>query len=505
MRRDLTRLAETRFDLLVIGAGIHGACAAWDAALRGLSVAVVDQGDFGAATSANSLRIIHGGLRYLARGDLARTLESTRERTALLRIAPSLVQPLPVLVPTFGHGFHSRTALRAALALNDTLSLFRNRTLADDRAIPPGRILSRAECLDLFPAFDSGEVTGGALWYDARMTHPERLTLSFVRSAADRGAAVANYVRVERLLIEGDSVSGASVVDVGSGEVFAIQARTVLVAAGHWTQGIIRATRADHGGKAPRTHALGVNVILGKSLATVAVGIQARSMADRDPVCGGGRFLFLAPAGNTTMLGTWYGLTEWSHSQTMAERGARELVRELVEACPDIDVGNHDIVRWQFGWLPLKAGNEPGRPDALADRARVLDHGASHGIRHLFSVEGVKYTTARAVAQRVVDRIVAHLGRPSIPCRTGEVLLNTGRSLLGSPAQAVREEMAIKLTDFIFRRTDMGTPTGPKRAMVQDAARLMGAELGWDTGRRESEVEEVMRQIEAATTLEAVG
>jgi glycerol-3-phosphate dehydrogenase len=433
-------------------------------------------------------------------------LESIRERTTLLRIAPSLVQPLPVLVPTFGQGFHGRTALRAALAINDALSLWRNRTLPGDRAIPRGRVISRAECLELFPAFASGKVTGGALWYDARMTHPERLTLSFVRSAVDRGAAVANYLRVEKLLTEGDNASGALVADVGSGETFAIQARTVLVAASHWTQGIVGTAMAKHGGKSPRTHALGVNVVLNKPMATVAVGVQAKSTAERDPVCGGGRFLFLAPAGNTTMLGTWYGLTDWARSQTAAERGARELVHELAEACPDLDVGSHDIVRWQFGWLPLKAGNEPGRPEALADRPRVLDHGARHGIRHLFSVEGVKYTTARAVAQRAVDRIVADLGRPSVKCRTGEVLLNTGRSSPGDPAVAVREEMAIKLTDFVFRRTDIGTPPGPKRAMVQDAARLMGAELGWDTRRQESEVEEVMRQIEApATTLEAVG
>ena len=114
MRRDLSRLESEEHDLLVIGAGIQGACIAWDAALRGLRVALVERDDFGAATSANSLRIIHGGLRYLARGDFPRMRESIRERSALLRIAPGLVEPLPVLIPTGPPGVPSRLALGAA-------------------------------------------------------------------------------------------------------------------------------------------------------------------------------------------------------------------------------------------------------------------------------------------------------------------------------------------------------------------------------------------------------
>src|SRR3954467_8422911 len=156
MRRNLSRFADTAFDLLVVGAGIHGACAAWDASLRGLSVAIVDQDAFGAATSANSLRIVHGGLRYLARGDLSRMKESIRERSTLLRIAPDLVQPFPVLVATHGVGLRSRWAHRVALASNDLLSLSRNRGLSSEQAIPGGRLVSRSECLELFPGFAPG-------------------------------------------------------------------------------------------------------------------------------------------------------------------------------------------------------------------------------------------------------------------------------------------------------------------------------------------------------------
>ena len=127
MRRDIPRPAETQFDLLI------------------------DQDDFGAATSANSLRIVHGGIRYLARGEFGRMRESIRERSALLRIAPGLVQPLEILVPTYGHGTQGRAAYAAALVLNELISFQRNRGLDTSSRIPAGRLASRDECLALFP------------------------------------------------------------------------------------------------------------------------------------------------------------------------------------------------------------------------------------------------------------------------------------------------------------------------------------------------------------------
>ena len=232
MRRDIPRLADTSFDLLVVGAGIFGACAAWDASLRGLSVAVVDQDDFGAATSANSLRIVHGGLRYLARGDFQRMRESIKERSTLLRIAPGLVQPLAVLVPTYGRGAQSRTAYGAALRVNDLISRGRNRGLDLAAQIPGGRLVSRDECLASFRWFPRQGLTGGAVWYDAQLKHPERLTLSFLKSAASLGAQPVNYLRVDRLLARSGVVRGARVTDRLTGAELDVRARAVLVAAG---------------------------------------------------------------------------------------------------------------------------------------------------------------------------------------------------------------------------------------------------------------------------------
>jgi glycerol-3-phosphate dehydrogenase len=503
MRRDLSQLSEATFDLLVVGAGIHGACIAWDATLRGLRVALIDRDDFGAGTSANSLGIVHGGLRYLARGDIPRAWESIVERTALLRIAPDLVTLLPVLVPTTGRGPRGRTAHRAALMLNDLVSLARNRGLSGATRIPAGRVLSRRACIDLVPGLESvANLTGGALWYDGRLLHPERLTLSFVRSAALRGAAVANYLRMDRVNLQAGRVKGVDVTDGLSGKEFTIQARMVIIAAGPST-GELVAGAIGGGGRHGTSQALAVNVVLKRRLAETGIGVQAQSSRQQDPVCGGRRFLFLAPQGRASALGTWYAVDQGGDPHELARTGARILVGEWNAACPGIPIERGDILRCQWGRLPLKAGLEAGRADALAERPRVRDH-RGEGAHGLISVEGMKYTTARRVARQAIDLAFRSLGRPSPRCRTGEVPLDTG----GSPSdisRAVREEMAIRLTDVIFRRTDLGLAPGPDRASTVAAAQRAGAELGWDARRQESEVEDVMRQAGAPNVLEPVG
>jgi glycerol-3-phosphate dehydrogenase len=515
VRRDLFRLVDTSFDLLVIGAGIHGACVAWDACLRGLSVAVVDRDDFGAATSANSLGIVHGGLRYLARGDFPRMLESIRERSALLRIAPGLVEPLPVLVPTYGHLSRSRAAHRIALLLNDLVSWTRNQGLDADRVIPPGRLISREDCVRLFPGFSTHRLTGGALWYDARLRHPEGLTLGFVRSAAERGAVAVNYVRADRLRVREGAVEGASLTDRISGAELEIRARTVVVAAGPWTAELIGGTMHQGQREAPRRQALAVNVVIGRRLADVAVGVEARSGPEEDPVCGGHRFLFAAPQGGTTLLGTWYTMAEGSEAYAATERGVDSLIQEFNQACPGLELSRSDVVRSQSGWLPLKDGVEPGRAIALAERPRIVDHGSKNGVRHLLSVEGVKYTTARSVAVQVVDQVFADLGRDSPSCRTADVRLVPRDEMSFEPdgevatteiIHAVREEMALKLSDIVFRRSRLGTMARPPRVVVEEIARVAGAELGWDAIRMEAEIEEVMRQFGVpGSPMEAVG
>ena len=147
---------------------------------------------------------------------------------------------------------------------------------------------------------------------------------------------------------------------------------------------------------------------------------------------------------------------------------------------------------------------------ALAERPRIINHGTTSGVRHLFSVEPVKYTTARSVAQRVVDWVFRDLGRPAPACRTAEVPLalagTDGEVTASDVRRAVREEMAVKLGDIVFRRSDLGNSGRPDRGTVTQVARLAGAELGWDTIRQGAEVDEVMNKTQhPVAVMEPIG
>jgi glycerol-3-phosphate dehydrogenase len=498
MRRDLSQLAGTEHDVLVIGGGIQGACIAWDGAQRGLKAALVERDDFGGATSANSLRILHGGIRYLAKGDLVRMRESIRERSTLLRVAPGLVEPLPVLIPTGPPGVPGRAAFGAVLALTHVLSLTRNRHLSPSRRIAAGRILGRSECLRLFPALDS--CTGGALWFDARMARPERLTLAFVVSAASVGALVANHAEAEGFEIADGKVRSVAVVDRLTGRRHRVRARQVVIAAGPWTE-ILAGRAGAVVGPAPGTprHALGLNLVVGRRLADVAVGLRSNSSSSEDPGGSGGRFYFLAPQERSTLLGTWYGVADDRDDPGPAlDRGAEALLEEFNRACPGLGLTRDDVIGRQWGRLPLKAGLEGGASNTLAERPRMSGRSGTRP-SNLLTVEAVKYTTARAVAQHVVDGVVASLGLRPRACRTAETpLIGAEQSQGAEPAlaqrilHAARDEMAVTLEDVVYRRTELGDPPGPDPEAVRVAGRIVADALGWDEKRRAAEEASVL-------------
>jgi glycerol-3-phosphate dehydrogenase len=168
-------------------------------------------------------------------------------------------------------------------------------------------------------------------------------------------------------------------------------------------------------------------------------------------------------------------------------------------------------VRYQWGWLPLKAGREAGSPLELAERPLIVDHGSANGIRHLFSVEGVKYTTARAVAERVVDQVARDLGAGAAACRTAETrlveskaavdLYSDGAMNRATILRAIREEMALKLSDIVLRRYDGGVLPALPRRLVAEVAEVASSELGWTAEQQLSEIEEVLRQANSAPTV----
>ena len=464
MKRDLAALAGREHDVLVVGGGIYGAATAWDAAQRGLAVGLVEAADYGSGTSWNSLKTIHGGLRHLQRADIAGLRESTRERAALLRIAPDLVRPLPFLVPTYGHGRRGREVLAAGLLANALLTLDRNRGVPRTARLPRSRMLTRDEVLARVPGLDPSGLTGGALWHDAQVSSSERLLVGFLEAAASAGAALANYAPVKALSREGGRVRGAVVRDLETGTEAVVRARLVVNAAGP-DVGAILGLAGIARPEVPLLHA--ANLVLRRAVVSgQGVGVESE-----------GRFLFLAPWADRSIVGTDYS-----------------------PAGPvDADVF-FDVARRAFPWAGLDRadvavvhrGRVPGtRASTLWTRGRVIDHERDDGVPGLVSLVSVKYTTARAAAEQAVDLACRRLGRPKRRARTAWTLLHAARSLEGTLAdrtrRAVQEESAVHLTDAVLRRLDLGTGGAPSGSEVATVLATMATLLGWGEERQREE------------------
>jgi glycerol-3-phosphate dehydrogenase len=531
MIRDLSRLAAGRVDTLVVGGGIYGLATAWELASRGVAVALVERGDFGAATSFNSLKTVHGGIRSLQHGAVGEMREFVRERRAFAAIAPHLVRPLPFIVPTCRHAVRNRLAMGLFFAAYDRLAGDRNRGIDPSRALPPSRTVGRAECLRLNPTIDPAGVTGGAIWHDYQLHSPERFALALLRSAVTAGARAANYVEADGLLLDDGRVRGARVTDRLTGASLDVEATSVVNAAGPWAWRLLERTNAVPASPAPPRFSLAMNVVVDRPAPAFGLGGMAH-----------GRFLFMVPWRDRAIVGT-------SHDEqpgTAAPDGPpvvdpgllHAFLHEAAAAFPGARLTPEAVTLVHRGLLP--AGRRPG---TLLKRSIVHDHRAD-GLAGLFSVVGVRYTTARATAERAADDVIAALGRPYGPSRSatqplsGGAIPNVARyereqaavsdwpadtvaRLIGSYGthytevveiarqapdlvdplsatceiagaeivHAARHEMAVHLTDALLRRTSAGAGGHPGAEAVARAADLMAAECGWTAARRAEEID----------------
>lgn len=542
MNRDLNLLAEKRFDILVVGGGVYGAAIVREAATRGLRAALIEQNDFCSGTSANSLKILHGGLRYLQQADLPRVIESISERSTWLRTAPHLVEPLDCIMPTRPTLLRSRPVMSLGLWINDLLSAGRNRGLDRAREIRAARTVDKAACLGELPHLvDSAKVTGGAIWHDGLGFDTERLVIAMLLDAADADACVANYVRASELIVQDGAVDGVYAQDRMTGADLTIRADVVINAAGPWAAEFLQGGDLDL--TVPCRHlALGINLVLrrGPSL-KMAAGLTAGPGTSS-----GGRLFFFVPWRGAVMAGTYYR----AHSGRVDAAAPTE---DDIDAClaalnscyRGMDLTREDILRVQAGVIPAARAAKAGTEPALLRHYRLIDHGNADGVERLLTVLGVKYTTARRVAQHVVSAAASRLNCPLVPSSTsvrplpGGVIGNlaayceetmatygsrtppavverllryygsevdailsdreSARLLEGSDRvldleirHVIANEMPQTLGDLIFRRTGLGTRTCPAAALVRACGRMMADTHGWSHDRLEREIEAVM-------------
>ncbi len=535
MKRDPTILASREFDLCVVGGGIYGICTAWDAALRGLSVALIEKDDFAHATSFNSQKTIHGGFRYLQDASIARVMLAARERRAWMNIAPHLVHRLPFLIPTSRRLTRSRLALALASIAYWALTLSSAHSRDPLKRIPLGRLVSREEWKTLAPDIDLPGTTGGAMFHDGLIHNSERLGLAIARSAHDAGAAISNYVEAVDFLRDGARVAGVRARDNVSGEVFDIKARLVVATGGPWVNEYLQWLRLPQHAETPFMKVM--YLMLRRPRIATAVGLPA---AD-------GTHYFVLPWQDRTLVGVHQKPADRRDLARLefAEQDVAAFVASLNKACPGLALKREDIVAIRGGLLPA-AVDRSGTPDSrLSTRAAVTDHEVADGVPGLISVVAIKYTMARWVAEKVVDSVFDKLKRPRIAASTcklpahggdianfdqflssaqqqyGQLLsqsqvrqlaLNYGTGIdevaaavhedpsLAEPVwgdspvlkaqirHACRHEMVERLGDVVFRRTALGILGHPGTEALTACANLVAKELQWSVERREEEL-----------------
>ena len=551
MKRDLHQLANQIFDLLVVGAGIYGSFIAWDAALRGLSVALIDKGDFGNATSANSLKIIHGGLRYLQDLNIKRARRMVSERKAWLKIAPHLVHPLPFLMPTTRGMTRNKTVLQMALRINDLIGYDRNHSLDPQKWMLDSRVLSKRHFLAKVPGFESQDVTGGAMWFDAQMYSSERLLVSVVLSAGQKGAKVANYVRATGFLHDGNAIKGVIAKDVLTGQEFDVRSRCVVNATGPWVASLANSFHDSEASLRFRP-SVAINLVTRRILDGFALGVtsQYSTAAVNGSQDHRSRVFFIVPWQDYSIIGTRHAPYSGTPEGFQVDQHTiDDFVAEINTAYPAARLSRDDVYHVHSGLLPVVGEDQSGHSVRLLRESVVYDHADKDGLSGLISVIGVKYTTARGTAEKAVDLVFNKLGWEASPCWTqetplyggqihrfsdfvlqavshrphgldpevverlvyhhgseynqileyldeepglGQTITDNNAVIKAEIVHAVREEMAQTLKDVILRRTNLGAAGPPNIDPLYACADIMAGELGWDQAKRDHEIKDLM-------------
>ncbi|HVV35212.1 MAG TPA: glycerol-3-phosphate dehydrogenase/oxidase [Acidimicrobiales bacterium] len=491
---NLARLGTDSFDMLVVGAGITGAGVALDAATRGLSVALVDKGDFASGTSSKSSKLVHGGLRYLNQREFRLVYENLHERQRLLNNAPHLVSPLPFLIPILGKDSAGNAALSKIYS-----GVLRTYDLTGGIRIGHRyKKLTKDEAFAHLPTLRPDRLASAFLYWDAR-ADDARLTLTIARTAAQQGAVVANYAPVASLLKDSGRIRGAVLEDGTT-----IRASCVVNATGVWADHL---QRLD--GSAEPVHirpAKGVHVTVSKDKVPADIAVVLNVPGDR-------RSIFVVPWGDKVYLGTTDTDYDGPIENPTCTAEDVEYILRAVNAATTATVTNDDVIGTWAGLRPLIADAKSTRTADLSRRHSVTTSPAG-----MVTVTGGKLTTYRQMAEDTVDVVTKHLGVKT-RCKTKRFKLLDDRAEVDALARtddlaaplvagleyrradavfAARHEMVVSLTDVLARRTRaLLLDRDAAVAAAPDVAALIAPDLGWSPDDVRAQVDE-FRRIAAA-------
>ncbi len=531
----LAGLDQTPLDAVVIGGGMAGAGIARDLALRGVSVALFEKGDFASGTSSKSSKLIHGGLRYLELGDFKLVRESLRERKTLERVAPHLVRPLPFLVPVYKGSRRGLVLVRLGMWLYDLLT--------PGKATERYRVLRAVDTLALEPNIRPEDLKGAGYYFDDLLLYPERMCLENVLSAARHGARAFNYCQVEEFLKNARGLDGVRVRDLLTDQVFDVRASVVINASGPWVDRVREL--AGLPGAPPRVvrTTKGIHCLLPR-LTERAVYLSS----DSDE-----RMIFVIPWRDFSLVGTTDTDFDGDPDRRWATRGEVEyLLAAVRRVLPDPRVTLEHVAYTYAGVRPLAFEEGAAASRVSRDHRVVLEGNEGR----LMSVTGTKLTCFRSLAEEVGDLVAARLHRrqPSVSARlsldgldedvaklearawldvsaemaatglprdTLQILVDTyGRGytrvlelakkfpdgaerlcpsnpeIVAQLHQAVREEMAVSLQDFLIRRTAIGQSLCQGLDCAESIGRRMADVAGWSSRRLSAELEAYQKHVD---------
>ena len=499
MNRNFEVVRDKEFDVVVIGAGIDGAGVAWDAALRGLRVLLIDKGDFGHGASAGCFRIVHGGLRYLQHLDIARLRDSVNEQRILRIIAPHLVRPLPFIVPCYGYAMRGKEVLDFALYAYELLALDRNKGVGVDERLPAHKVISRAALLNLAPGLSADGLRGGLAYYDCQMTNCERLTLAVAQGAERAGARLLNYAKVVGFEIESNDQRGivnqVKIRDEISGSLAEVSAKCVVLSVGPWRRELdalisqacersgLHENSDSANSRSPQALSKGVQLVLSSQVSSSALAIESK-YHDRGALVGrGGRSYFLVPWQGKTLVGTSDELYIGDPDDFVISKQESQAFLAEVASLYKSPALNPEHLTHAFGGLrPVdpdicSSAKECSPGDALVSREDkvVAYSNRKNGspLDNVFSVEGVKYTTFRSLAKRAVDQVEKTIFQRQTPCKTDSTLLPGAD--IGDMAQYLAS--ARKEWGQLFSKTSMERLVSNYGSLTQDLANMIAQDL----------------------------
>ncbi len=539
MKRYIDRHKTGAFDLIIIGGGITGAALAYEAGTRGLKVALFEKGDFGAATSSATSKLIHGGLRYLKNLEFGLVRESLRERRILSNIAPNFVYPIPFMMPSYRKFKSRKWMMLIAMALYDVLSYDKGHTWDPTKRLPHFKSWSRSRTLALEHCIKPQGLTGSTVYYDCQNIFPERLTLAFLKSAETYGACLSNYAQVVSFIRKENRAEGILVKDLITGEEGSFTAPVTVNCAGPWADMVIKsATTGNTKHNIRRSE--GIHIVTRKVCEDHAVTVMTKQ----------DRHIMVMPWRGHSLIGTtdkeYFGNPD---DYKVSKASIMGLLEEVNENFSGADLKYEDVLFFYGGLRPL-ADTDTENSYESSRKYEIFDNG-DEGLDGLFTVEGGKYTTSRQLAVDVLKKIqkklktklpkeISHsrplygsdienmemflsklrVGYPDFSKATIEYLgknygnechavfqlarkntklaevLNGDGEILAEVAYALQKELALSLSDILFRRTGIGTLGNPGDAVIKKAAALAEDHLNWDEKKRKDEIQKVQKRFQ---------